>query len=121
MLGGDQFIARVRHLLADRPESVEVPSLRYLRRIARASAEDVEAAIDSEFAGVSAHRRGRLLLYALRRYSSLRPIEIARRYSRTPAAVTVATKAVEVEAPRNRSQAKALQRLARRFEIKDYL
>lgn len=118
VLGGDRFVARIRYLLAGRPESIEVPSLRHLRKTARASAENIETAVEREFAGVSACRRGRLLLYALRRYSSLRPIEIARRYSRTPAAVTVATKAVAAEATRDRSLAKTLHQLARRLKVK---
>lgn len=118
VLGGDRFVERIRRLLADRPESGEVPSLRQLRKTARASGEDVEAAIESELPGVSARRRGRLLLYALRRCSSLRPTDIARRYSRTPAAVTIATKAVEAEAARDRRLAKSLHQLAQRFGVK---
>lgn len=54
---------------------------------------------------------GRLIRCALRRYSSLGPTAIARRYSRTPAAVTVATKEIEAEGGRGRRLAASLLRL----------
>lgn len=63
------------------------------------------------FAGTAPRRKGRLLLHALRRPSSLRPIEIARRYSHTPAAVTVGTKAIEAEARRDKRMASTLLKL----------
>lgn len=66
---------------------------------------------------------GRFILYALRRYSSLGPTAIARRYSRTPAAVTVATKAIEALAGRDRRLAASLLRLkteiGRMAKVKD--
>lgn len=119
VLGGDQFVARVRRLLAGRSDSVEVPSLKRLRRTARARIEKVEAALEDVFPDVSARRRNRLLLYAPRRYSLLRPIEIARLRSRTPAAVTVATTAVEAEAVRHLGLARSLRLLAKRLQMKD--
>ncbi len=109
VLVGNQSVRHIRRLFAGRQESVEVPSLRQLRRTALASAEDVEAAIRSEFAGATARRQGRLLLYGTRRFLSLRSNDIARRYSRTPAAVTVATKAIQAETARNRTLAASLR------------
>lgn len=95
----------------ERPASPEEPALIELRRRARASPEEVGAAVERVFRGVTLRRRGRVLLYALRRYSCLRPIEIARRQARTPTAVTVATKTVAAEATRAPTLASALRRL----------
>lgn len=60
-------------------------------------------------------RKGRILLYALRRYSCLRPIEIDGRQARTAAAVTVATKTVTAEAARARAPASDLRQLEKQL------
>ncbi len=115
VLGGEEFVAKVREILKERPASPEEPALIELRRRARASPEEVEAAVERVFGGAALRRQGRILLYALRRYSWLRPIEIARGQARTPAAVTVATKAVAAEAARAPALASALRRLEKQF------
>ena len=45
-LGGETFVAKVRELLARRPDSGETPALRGLRRSGRPTLEQVKAAVD---------------------------------------------------------------------------
>ncbi len=57
-------------------------------------------------------RKGRLVLYAQRQHSRQRPAEIARRYNRTRAAVTMAAKALDAEAKKNQELRASLVMLA---------
>lgn len=59
---------------------------------------------------------GRLLLYAQRLHSDLRPAEIARRYGRTRAAVTMATKQLFAESQQNSELAAKLTALAAKLD-----
>ena len=83
----------------------------------RPSAEQVEAVVERLFADETERRRGRLRLYAMRKFSALGTNAIARRYGRTPAAVPVAVKEVERRAGRSRPLAERLGELCRGLEI----
>lgn len=111
VLGGDAFVARIRKIVKDLPGDRDVPSLVKLKVTDRPTAEEVEAAVEKVFADVATRRKGRLLLYALRCHTSLRSTEIARRYARTAAAVSVATRAIQTEASRSRALALGLRKL----------
>ena len=63
------------------------------------------------FSGELPRRRRRLLLYALRKFSSLRPAQIARRHSRSPAAVTLAVRDLDAEAEYNEELAWGIGRV----------
>ncbi len=117
VLGGVAFVAKIRRMARALADDREIPSLLKLKRADRPSTEEVETAVEEIFARASRRRRGRLLLYALRRHSSLRGTEIARRYARTPAAVSVATGAVENEARQSRALALQLKQLAARLSL----
>ncbi len=112
VLGGEEFVASVREMLAERRASEDEPSIAAVRRTARAQPERVEAAVQQVFGGERPARRRRLLLYAQRRYSWLRPAEIARRYGRTRAAVALATRDLDAEAKENPDLSAGLQTLA---------
>jgi hypothetical protein len=112
VLGGEDFVAMVRDRVKDRQLNQDEPSLMALRRTGRATADRVEKAVEQVFADEKPARRRRLLLYAQRLHSDLRPAEIARRYDRTRAAVTMATKQLFSEAQQNRELAAGLTALA---------
>jgi len=111
VLGGEDFVAMVRRRLKDRQPNQDEPSLTALLRTQRTSAARVEEAVEQVFADEKPARRRRLLLYALRLHSDLRPAEIARRYDRTRAAVTMASKQLSAEAQHNRALANGLAAL----------
>ena len=112
VLGGEAFVKRVMDLLEGREASAEEPALRELRRQAKADPQLVEKLVEQVFGSERPARKRRLLLYAQRLHSTLRPSEIARRYGRTPAAVTAATRAMETEATKNQALAAGLASLA---------
>ena len=91
----------------------EEPAAAKLLRLGRADPALVEEAVAQIFADVSPARQRRLLLVAQRLHSRLRPSEIARRYDRSPAAVTMAVKRLNAEAKENPELAKKLTRLAK--------
>ncbi len=88
-----------------------MPALKALRRFCRLSAEKIERLVLTLFAQEVPRRKKRLLLYALRKYSSLRPSEIARRHDRSPGAVTLAIKHLDREAEKNPVLAQGLKDL----------
>ncbi len=116
VLGGEAFVARARDWLKRRRHTGDQPSLAALRRSGRADPKRVEKAVLEVFAEERPARKRRLLLCAQRLYSSLRPAEIARRYQRTPAAVTLAVRDLAEEARRNHRLAAGLASLARSLE-----
>jgi hypothetical protein len=112
VLGGEAFVERIRGLAAGRPDTGTQPALSALKRLSKAEAEDVERLVSEHFAHAVPQRRRRLMLYALRKHSQLRPTEIARRYGRTPAAVSVAVRDLDREAAADADLAQRLARLA---------
>lgn len=84
-----------------------------MRRLASATPEDVERAVEEHFSGVGRARRGRLLLYAQRTFSRLKPGEIAVRYGRRPSAVTMACQAINTQRQTDRDLAKRLSTLSK--------
>lgn len=113
LLGGERFVARAMKWLKDRRDTGEQPALRVLARTAMANPESVEKAVADIFPDVGRRRRGRLLLYAQRRHSRLRPIEIARRYGRRHSAVSMAVRTIEVESKADSALAKKLAALGK--------
>ena len=111
-LGGEEFLARLLKRVQGRKTSVDEPSLARLQRLGRADPALVEEAVEQVFALERPVRQQRLLLFAQRLHSRLRPSEIARRYDRTPAAVTLAVRALSAEAKENRELAAGLASLA---------
>ena len=75
--------------------------------------EVVEQLVADQFGGEVPRRQRRLVLYALRKHSRLRPSEIARRCDRTPAAVSLAVRDLDREASENPALAKKLKSLAK--------
>lgn len=118
VLGGEEFVGRVRAMLRGRSDPGHAPALGQIRRLGRAEPEAVEKAVDRVFAGVPSRRRKRLYLYAQRLHSRLRPSEIARRYGRTPGAVSLAARDLGAEARRDRSLGAGLEELAGTLETK---
>lgn len=116
VLGGATFVARARDRLKRRRLTGDQPSLAALRRSGKADPKRIEQAMEKIFAQERPARKRRLLLFAQRLYSSLRPSEIARRYQRTPAAVTLAVRDLAEEAKRNPRLAAGLASLARSLE-----
>jgi REP element-mobilizing transposase RayT len=113
-LGGETFLARVRKLVQDQAASEDEPALAQLRRSALADPKEVERAVEQVFGNqVGAARQQRLLLYAQRQHSRLRSAEIARRYGRTRAAVTMAAKVVGAEAEKDQALAVGLVSLSK--------
>ncbi len=111
-LGSEAFIEGVRKRLKGKKPTGEEPAAAKLLRLGRADPALVEEAVAEVFADVSHARQRRLLLVAQRLHSRLRPSEIARRYNRSPAAVTMAVKRLNVEAEENPELAKKLTQLA---------
>ena len=60
-----------------------------------------------------------LEMYALLTYSSLRPGEVARRYDKSPSAVSVAKRRLEAQAARDTHLAKGFQELAGILDLND--
>ena len=113
VLGGDEFVGRVRKLLRGRRATADEPSIAGLRRSGKADPRRVEEAVARIFAAEGPARRRRLLLYAQRLHSRLSPADIARRYDRTRAAVTLAARDLAAEAKRNPRLAAGLAALSR--------
>lgn len=113
VLGGEAFVERIRRLTADDTGEAAKPALAALRRRAAVEPEAVEAAVQQVFASDLPRRRRRLLLYAMRKHTRLRPGEIARRYGRSPAAVTLAVRDLDNEAASNPELAAKLEQLPR--------
>jgi hypothetical protein len=116
-LGGEEFANRIRRMVAGRRDTGEQPSLRALRRESMAEPERVEEAVNRVFPEAGPARLRRLRIYALRRYSRLRPVEIARRHARRPSAVTEATRDLEAEAARKPDFRDRLAALARELRL----
>ena len=114
VLGGEEYAAQIRKSLQGREVTPEdEPSLARLRRSGGAQPEVVERAVEQVFGNeVGSARKGRLLLYAQRQHSRMRPAEIARRYGRTRAAVTMAAKALDAEAQQDEELRASLASLA---------
>ncbi len=113
VLGGEDFVARIRKMVQAREANEDEPALTQLRRLAWADPEQVEQAVERVFGNqIGPARKRRLLLYAQRKHSRLRSAEIARRYGRTRAAVTMAAKALAAEAKENRDLAAGSASLA---------
>jgi len=100
-LGDEEFVKRIARIVKGMEDHGDQPALRALRRECMADPHKVEELVETLFSDSGPARRGRLQLYALRKYSKLRPTEIARRHERRPAAVTMAVKALDMEAERD--------------------
>ncbi len=110
-LGGEEFLAQIRKRLRRRRDTGDEPSLAAMVRRGPAAPERVEAEVEKVFGGETPRRKGRLRLYALSLHSRLRRAEVARRYGRTRAAVTVAARQVEAEMRRDPELAAGMRRL----------
>ena len=98
VLGGDAFIQRIRKITAMIPPNAEQPSLTRMQEGGLATPEEIEALVHEVFGDEAPRRQQRLLLYTLRKFSSLGPSAIARRHNRSPAAVTLAVRDLDREA-----------------------
>ena len=114
-LGGEEFVGRVRKMLRWRRATADEPSIAGLRRSGKADPRSVEEAVARIFAAEGPARRRRLLLCSKRLHSRLRPADMARRYDRTRAAVTLAVRDLAAEAKRNSRLAAGLAALLRAF------
>jgi len=74
--------------------------------------EAIEHLTSALFKSELPRRQRRLQLYALRKHSTLRPSQIARRHGRSPAAVTLAVRDLDLEAASNPALADGLAKLA---------
>jgi hypothetical protein len=115
-LGGEAYLRRICALVQGRKATEDEPALANLRRAGRASPEQVEAAVEDVFDNERPARKRRILLYAQRLHSSLRPADVARRYGRTRGAVTLAKRDLDDEATRNPELASRLDLLAKRLD-----
>jgi REP element-mobilizing transposase RayT len=115
VLGGEGLVRRVRDLLAGLDDDARL-RLRALRRQGNATPEGVEAAVERLFADGLPRRRRTLRLYALRKHSSLRPVDVARRCGRSPAAVSLAVKRIDAEARSDPELARRLRALGEAVE-----
>jgi putative transposase len=114
-LGGEAFVRRVVERLSG-ADGRERPAVDALRGAAKLEPAAVEALVDEVFPASGPARRRRLKLYALRRYSGLRPSAIARRHGRTPAAVSLACRDLEAAATDDPELAAGLRSLAAAVE-----
>ena len=114
-LGGEKFVKEVLSRLKGVRAGVDQPSLRTLRRMGKASPEDVEAALERIFSSERPRRRARLRLYGLRIHSRLRGVEVAERCGRTPAAVSLAVRHLDEAAKRQPNLARGLRELGAAF------
>jgi hypothetical protein len=87
-----------------------------LRQHVKASPDLVEAMVDEVFHAERPARKRRLLLYAQRLHSTLRPSEVARRYGRRPSAVSMAHQAINAAAAEDAALAAGLATLAERIK-----
>lgn len=118
VLGGEAFVASALARLKGRKPASDQPSLAAMRRLGRADPTVVEESVNRVFGQERPARKGRLLLYAQRLYSRLRPSEIARRYGRTPAAVTLAVRDLDEQSKGDRRLAAGLEALSRMLKTK---
>lgn len=114
-LGGEGFVKRILDRLKGVRAAADQPALRTLRRMGCARPEEVERAVEKTFAGEHPRRLARLRMYALRKHSHLRCVEVAKRCGRTPAAVSLAMRHLEEAAKRDRRLAGGLRELAALF------
>ena len=98
VLGTEEFVRRIGRIVKAKEDHGDQPALRALRRECTADPHTVEELVERLFSDSGRARRRRLPLFALRKYSKLRPTEIARRYERRPSAVTMAVKELETDA-----------------------
>jgi len=113
VLGSEAFFERIRRMTQGRSGGAEVPALNALRRLDKAEPEVVEALVAKLFEAELPRRQRRLVLYALRKHSRLRPSENARRCGRSAGAVTLAVVDLDREAESSPDLARKLKRLAR--------
>jgi putative transposase len=118
VLGGEDFVARIRKRVGRLADKGDQPTLRRMKRLGKSEPERVEAAVQRIFADVGRARRGRLLLWAQREHSRLRPSEIARRYRRRHTAVAMAWKAVNIQREKDEELEKRLTALRRVLDRK---
>ena len=108
ILGSEHFVRDIAARLVNEPDVGDQPARAELRRLVKFSPEEVEAAVRSAFAGARPARKRRVLLYAQRIHSRLRPSEVARRYGRRPSAVTMACQAIPEAATKDADLASRL-------------
>ena len=111
-LGAEGFVSKIRSLASGVVSPQQVPALRELERLAALSPAVIEAAVEEVFDGESERRKGVIKMYALRSHSGMRPIDIARRYNKTPAAVSLAKRRLNDLASSDPDLAMRLQRLS---------
>jgi len=75
--------------------------------------EDIEARVCEVSRAETPRRLRRLKYHALRKHSSLGVSEIARRFGRSPAAISIAVKGLDAEAASNPDLKAGFERLAR--------
>ena len=97
VLGGEEFVRHLVHLMKALLRSGEEPSAKHLRRLhePRRSPEEIEEAVEAVFRGKRRRRRAPMLLCAERLYSWMTVREIAGRYGRGSSAVSMAMKAIK--------------------------
>lgn len=111
VLGGEELVEKVRRLTTRLESNIEQPALRHLQRMGKAEPDEVETLVEELFADEPPRRQRRLMLYGLRKHSRLRPSEIARRHGRSPGAVTLAVRDLDIEAMTNIALRTGLDRL----------
>lgn len=80
-------------------------------RMRRTNLAEVQVAVEKSFPGMPERRQARPLRYAMRLYSGLRSVEIARLLGRSPSAVTMACNIIESDALHDRALGLELRRL----------
>jgi acetyl-CoA acetyltransferase len=93
-----------------RPLNSNCPSLRALRRLERATPEEVEEAVEAVFA--AQRRRQVIRMYALVTHSGLRAVEVAHRCGKGPSAVSMAVRRIKELASQDDALANGLERLS---------
>jgi len=116
VLGGEQFVTRMRSRLRGGQLNAEEPSAAKLLRLGSRDPAQVEAAVEQVFPQARPARLRRLKMYALRLHSGLRTSQIARRYERTQGAVTLAAQQLGVEATKTKALAAGLAAVAETLE-----
>ena len=116
VLGTEEFAKRIGKMVKGREDHGDQPALKALRRACLADPDTVEELVERLFSDSGRARRKRLQLLALRKFSMLRPSEIARRHDRRPSAVTMAVNVLEAEAKRDPGLRARLGRLERAVE-----
>jgi len=117
ILGSEAFVNLVKESIRSRRDSGEEPALRRLRALGMVDPSCVEEEIDKAFSDLPDHRRRRLKLYGLWRWTSLNGAAAARRYGLGRGATTTAVKAVEKRMAEEAWMVSKLRKVGKRLQV----